>query len=84
MLCGKIIVCEKIIQTIVVAVQAAEHESELFLVRAQILCELLNVQLAVMIGVTHTYNLRGGGSEQCMFKGTNVRLGGVIVNFIQL
>ncbi len=52
---------ENIIQTIVVVVQAVEHESELFLVRAQILCELHKVQLAVMIGVTHTYNLKGGG-----------------------
>ncbi len=80
MLCGKIIMWENIIQTIVVVVQAVEHESELFLVRAQILCELHKVQLAVMIGVTHTYNLKGGGSEKCTFKGTNVRI--VIVNFI--
>lgn len=78
MLCGKIMMCEKIIQTIIVAVQATKHESELFLVHAQILCELLKVQLAVMIGVTHTYNLRGGGSEKCTFKATNVRFGGAI------
>lgn len=69
MLCGKIIMWEKIIQTIVVVVQAAEHESELFLVCAQILCELHKVQLAVKIGVTHTYNLKGEGSERAQMWG---------------
>lgn len=65
MSCGNIIMCERIMQTIVVAVQAAEHKSELFLMCAQIPCEFLDVQLAVMIGVTHTYNLRGGGGVKC-------------------
>lgn len=46
------------IRTIIVVVQAVEHESELFLVGVQILSEFLKVQLSIMIGITHTHYLQ--------------------------
>ena len=48
------------IHTVIVAVQAAEHEFELFLMGAQIPGKFLKVQLAILIGITHTYNLQKG------------------------
>lgn len=53
----RVFVSKTFLQTIVVAIQTAEHESKLLLVLAKILRELLKVQLTIMIGVTLTYNL---------------------------
>lgn len=50
--------CLNKIQTIIVVVQTVEHESEFFLVGAQILGEFLKVQLSIMIGITHAHNLQ--------------------------
>ena len=47
-------------QTIVVAVQAAEHEPQLFFMRVHVLSELLKVQLAIVINVADAHNLGWG------------------------
>lgn len=47
-------------QTIVVAVQAAEHEPELFLMRVQVLGEFLKVQLSIVVSVADSHNLGWG------------------------
>lgn len=50
--------------TIVIAVQAPEHEAETPLVCAQVLCELLKVQLSILISVSFSHNLLWDRAER--------------------